>query len=138
MNLQNKPAKCGLHLYLTSTQIEKRKIYLQTFIDKAKNHGNKKEFLDLLNVLDNFPLFCYLNPKYQVIKYSSQDKHTDGVIWLGPNLYFEIDSLKMSKLPGLSKKMIEEHVITENKIIRRENVGKQIALLKNLLSKIKK
>jgi hypothetical protein len=117
---------------------DRRKIYRQRFTKKAETLGNQDEFHALLNVIERFPLYCYLNPKYQGISFTLLNKRTTWVIWLGPDLYFSVETSRLAKLIGVSRDTIEENLEINKKRVPKDKVEDLIASLESILSMIKK
>jgi hypothetical protein len=139
-NVETPPAILTLPIISVSDmgKIERRNIYRKRFLNKAKANGNYEEFLALLEVLERFPLYCYLNPKYQGISFTLLNKRTTWVMWLGPDLYFSVETSRLAKLIGVSRDTIEENLEINSKRVPKDRVEDLIACLENILSMIKK
>jgi hypothetical protein len=117
---------------------EKRNIYWQRFLNNAKKLGNQDEFLALFEVIERFPLYCYLNPNYAGINFTLPEKRTTWVIWLGPDLYFSVETSRLARIIGISRDTVEENLEINGKRVPKEKVEDLIVSLEKILSLIKK
>ena len=88
----------------------------QRFIEQAEKLGNGAQFQALLDVLERYPLYNYLNPKYQGINFTLPQHRTTWVIWISPGLYAAYHLERVCSLSGLSSQDITQLLVPKDKL----------------------
>jgi len=115
---------------------EKRQIYYQRYLDDADRLGNGAEFRAILEVAKRFPLYLYLNPKYDAPTFNLLSHRTTSMIWIGPDLYVAINHAEFDSHFGLVSGTCASIVGEERRRLKREEVPDFIECLNQLLQKI--
>ncbi|MDR3577962.1 MAG: DUF262 domain-containing HNH endonuclease family protein [Anaerolineaceae bacterium] len=115
---------------------EKKVIYYQRFLDDADRLGNGAEFRSLLEIAKKFPLYLYLNPKYDAPTFNLLNHRTTTMLWIGPDLYIYINQSDFDTRFGLEDGTCASIVGEEKRRLTREEVPDFIECLKQLLQKI--
>lgn len=115
---------------------EKRKIYYQRYLDDAERLGNGEEFRQLLDVAEKFPLYLYLNPKYDAPSFNLPNHRTTWMIWISPSLYVSVNLKEFDRHFGLEEGTCAEVIGDERRTLGREDVPYFIECLKQLLETV--
>ena len=112
---------------------EKREIYYQRYLDDADRLGNGTEFRLILEVAKKFPLYLYLNPKYDAPTFNLLNHRTTSMLWIGPDLFITINHAEFDHHFGLNIGTCAQIMGEENGKITREQVPDLIEHLNQLL-----
>lgn len=116
---------------------EKREIYYQRFLDDADRLGNGVEFRAILEVAKRFPLYLYLNPKYDAPSFNLLNHRTTSMLWIGPDLYVSVNRVEFDHHFSLDNGTCASIVGEESRRITREEVPDFIERLNQLLQTIR-
>ena len=100
--------------------------------------GNGAQFRSLLEVLERFPLYSYLNPMYQGISFTLPQNRTTWVIWIGSDLYTSYHLERICSLSGLSDQEIIHLLGQKGLTLKHDQVPAYIAGLERILEAIQK
>ena len=113
---------------------ERRRQDRQRFVDRAYQLGNGVEFEALLETLGRFPLYCYLNRKYQGINFTLPENRTSWVVWVGPDLYVHVDFEKLAQVTGVSIQDVAQLLDPARRTLQRSEVSNYIGCLEKILA----